>query len=238
MSWILDICILLILGLTIFFAVKNGFVKTALSTLSFALAVLITACLLNPVRNAFMKTQLAENITAETQNSINDYIKENRFSGVKELIDKKPEEFRALLSAVGIEISDIEEWYETEVKDSDEAQLRDLSRKIAEPAVYAVVTLVSVIVIYICARLVLLILTKILDAVAKLPVLKTANRVLGLLLGIVLAVVRISLFCLIIRVLVDNSEFIGWDFLTAIDTENTLLFRLFEKINIFSFLLE
>ena len=44
MSAILDILIVVIIGVTIGFAVKNGFVKTVLSAASFLIALAVNVC--------------------------------------------------------------------------------------------------------------------------------------------------------------------------------------------------
>ena len=53
MSAILDILIVVIIGVTIGFAVKNGFVKTVLSAASFLIALVVAFLFVAPVRDAF-----------------------------------------------------------------------------------------------------------------------------------------------------------------------------------------
>lgn len=235
MNWTLDIAILLILGLTVFFSVRSGFVKTAMATLSFALAVVITICLLSPVRSALLNTGLADSVTETTETAIKNYITDNKLAGTDDLIAGKSEAFDSLIAVAGIDKDELSQWYSENVKGNADERAQTLASHIAEPAVYALATLISVLLLFFVSRLLLFIVSKILEGVARLPVLKTANKLLGLLLGLVLALVRICLFCVIVNVLIDNAGFLGSDFLLNLDPDKTLLFKLFAGINIFGF---
>lgn len=236
MNWILDVIVLAILGLTVYFSVKNGFVKTALSMLSFALAVIAVVCLLSPVRSAMLDTGLAEKVTVETEALIENHIVDSKLqNGCSDLVAGKSEWFNGLISVVGIDRAELEEWYGAEVTGDETQRCSMLASRIAEPAVYALATLLAVVIIFVAARILLLIASRVLDGVARLPVLRSFNKLLGLLLGIVLALVRICLFCMAARVLMEHADFLGSDFLAGLDSQKTLLFGLFEKIDLFSF---
>ncbi len=236
MNWILDVIILAILGITVYFSVKNGFVKTALSMLSFALAILAVVCLLSPVRDFMLGTGLADKVEEKTQNVIENYIIDSKLqNGCADLVNGKSEKFNSLLLATGIDRAELADWYAKEVTGDETERCSALAQRVAEPAVYALATLVAVILIFAVARILLAIASRVLDGVARLPVLKSFNKLLGLLLGIVLALVRISLFCMAVNVLVNNAGFMDSDFLANLDTQKTLLFKLFEKIDLFSF---
>jgi hypothetical protein len=76
----------------------------------------------------------------------------------------------------------------------------------------------------------------ILDKVCKLPILKTANKLLGVLMGVVLALVRIYLFVILMKILIPNGDALGIEMLSDINPDKTLLFKLFYDFNIFQFL--
>mgnify|MGYP003299644338 CR=1 FL=1 len=66
MSIILDIIVVAIIALTVYFAYKNGFVKTAISTVSFLLAVAVTAMFASPLADFLKETSVAETVESTT----------------------------------------------------------------------------------------------------------------------------------------------------------------------------
>ena len=70
MSWTLDIIIILIVSLTVYFAAKNGFVKTAISASSFIIAILLTAILTTPVAEAIKASPLSVTVRNATEDRI------------------------------------------------------------------------------------------------------------------------------------------------------------------------
>ena len=87
--------------------------------------------------------------------------------------------------------------------------------------------------LYIGTSLVLKILTYLLHRLTDLPVLRQANKALGLVAGVVLAVLRIYLFCAAVRLLIPCAETLEISLISSIRPENTFLFRLFYENNLF-----
>ena len=68
----------------------------------------------------------------------------------------------------------------------------------------------------------------------SLPVLRTANKGLGIALGAVLALFRVLLFCFIMNFAI-NHAFLDNSFISSLEPDNTLLFKFFSEIDVFSF---
>ena len=60
----------------------------------------------------------------------------------------------------------------------------------------------------------------------------------GAVLGAVLAVMRVMLFCFIANIIISNAEFLGADALRSIDPQKTLIFAFFSGNRLFSFFLK
>ncbi len=239
MNAILDIIIVVIAVLTVYFAVKNGFVKTLLSASSFLLAVIITVLLLSPVKTAFMKTTAAADLRERVESSIDQILVNNGIEDVEALIDSesKHSDIALLLDKVGINEDELSLQFD-QWKTEAGADLRErLIDYIAEPVVNAFVTVSAVALLFFGSIILLKIAAYVLDKLFKLPILKTANKLFGLLLGIILAIVRIYLFCLMIKLLLPYGQALGVSMISSINPEGTLLFRLFYNLNIFDFLL-
>lgn len=233
MTWTLDIIVALIIGLTVYFAAKNGFVKTAISAVSFIIAIAVTAALAGPLAEIIKETPVANTVEAATEEQITNILLEGSHS-IDELIDGKSEEFNTFIAIAGLEKAELSEWYSDNAENDKKAE-SVIAQKIAEPIIDTVALLVAILVLYIGSQIVLSVLTFFLDKIARLPVLKSCNKLLGIILGAALAVVRVCLFCFVVEILIENSAFLGSDMLAGLKPENTLLYKFFSEIDIFSF---
>ncbi len=233
MSWILDIIVVLIISLTVYFAAKNGFVKTAISAFAFIIAIILTATLCAPVAEFIKQTPISDSIKAATEERISDIILDGSYE-IDTLIDGKSEEFNSLLALAGMDNGDIAQWYD-EVEIANEDATARMAEKIATPIVDTIALILAVIIIYVASRIALSIVAFVLDQVLRLPVLKSCNKLLGIILGVVLAFLRVCLFCFIVKILMENSAFLGSGLISNLSTEKTLLFKLFSGIDVFAF---
>lgn len=235
MSWFLDIAIALIFGITVFFAAKNGFVKTLISAVSFIVAIIITASFCNPLAEYLKTTPIAETIENATEEKITEFILDGAV-GTDALVKGESEEFNALLTVAGIDKAELFKWYTEAIVDTENAESA-LAKKVAAPIIDIIATAVSIVLLFVGTQILLSILSKVLNLIAKLPVLRSCNTLLGVILGIVLALFRIFLFCFVMRSLIDNADFLGNDFISALNPDNTIIFGKLYNIDIFSFFL-
>lgn len=232
MSFILDLIIIIIAGATVFFAWKNGFVKTAISAVSFLVAIAVTAAFSSPLASALAETSIAESIEQATEDKISDIISEST-SGITGLIDGESSEFNTLISIAGFDSEEIRDWYQEQIRPEDSEA--SLAKHIAKPIIEIIAMLVAIIILYIGTQILLSIVGFFLDKIAKLPILRTANKSLGIVVGVVLALFRVCLFCFAVNLLIEHSAFLGSDFINSLNADNTLLFGFFSKIDIFAF---
>lgn len=249
MSSILDIIILFIAGITIYFSVKNGFIKTVLSASAFLIAALITITLTSTVKNAYLQSpssdKLREKVSVSLEKAIDSAGKENtgdpdsKFDAEKVIEeDGEKDEFFSVLEKFGVDRNDLKNKITEWKKDAGTDVKKMIISYITEPVTRAIVTAAVIAILFFGSLLILKIVAFVLDKVCKLPVLKTANKLLGLLLGIILAIVRVYLFCFIIKMIIPYGHTFDIGLLTALNPENTLLFKLFYNFNLFNFLLK
>lgn len=240
MNAILDIIIVIIASLTIYFAYKRGFIKTLLSASSFLIAIVLTVLLLSPVKSALMSSSLAEDVRSRVETEINDIISSNGIKDVEELTgkDSKISEFTTMLEKIGLSQEDLNDKFKEWKADSvTQTSLKEkLVDYIADPVVDAIITVAAIILIFFGSIILLKITAYVLDKVCKLPILRTANKLLGVLMGVVLALVRIYLFVILVKLLIPNGNALGIEMLADINPDKTLLFKLFYDFNIFQFL--
>ncbi len=233
MNLLLDLIVVAIIALTVYFAAKNGFVKTAVSAVSFILAIIVTAMFVSPLAEFLKETSVAETVETATEDAITDALV-NTSLGVQGLLDGKSEKFNKLVAVAGMDLDDLADWYNSKTANSKKGEAA-LAARIAEPITDITATACAVLILFIGAQIVLIIVARVLNVVAKLPVLRTANKGLGIALGVVLALLRVCLFCFVMNLLIENAAFLDSGFLENFDAESTLLFKFFSAIDIFAF---
>ena len=245
MTFLLDLIIIAIFAITVFFAYKNGFVKTVISAISFILAIAITAAFASPLADYIKSTDMANDIKSTVTEAIADTLPDQPEGSadidrakIEEYVDSHPEIFDKLPDFVGFDKETLLEWYDEAMADSDTIKnnIKDsLAIKAADKILDIVATILAVIILFICAQILLAIVAFILNRIVSLPVLRTANKGLGIALGVILAVLRICLFCFIMNLIIGNAEYLNSDFINSLQPENTLFFKMFSSIDIFSF---
>ncbi len=233
MSILLDVVIIAIIALTVYFSYKNGFVKTAISAVSFILAVAITAMFASPLADYLKETSVAETVESATEEAITDMLVKDPV-GVEGLLDGKSEEFNKMLALARLDRNELSAWYAQNVANSELGESA-LATRIAEPMVDIIAMIIAIAILFIGTQIILSIAAFFLNKIASLPILRTANKGLGLVVGVVLALLRVCLFCYVMTVLIENAQFIGSSFISNLDPDSTLFFKIFSSIDIFAF---
>lgn len=232
MSFLLDLVIIAIIAITVYFAAKNGFVKTSISALSFIVSIALTAAFATPLEHALMNAPFAETVETSVTDMVKDSILDEE--GLRKFVNGESEGLNALLSLAGVEKSDFVDWYNSE-NTSGEDVLTRAAEFISKPIVTLLAKLAAIIILFIGTQILLAIASFFLNKLANLPILRTANKGLGILLGCVLALFRILMFCFAMNLLIENADFLNSDFLMSLDPQSTFLYKLFSGIDMFAF---
>lgn len=231
MSLILDLIILLIAGLTIFFAVRNGFVKTFLSAASALIALVIVFLFTSPLTEALETTAFGDSVRTNTTSFLDQLVEVKPADGGYMLANDQDSELSSLLDSVGIDRKAISEWISEHTGLQMEQLREELVDYLADRATSLLLRALSIAILFfgsfIALRLLSCLLTGIIE---KIPFIRGANHLLGLVLGILLALVHVFVFCAVVRVLLDTASFAGWSALAGLDPDKTFLFRLIGSI--------
>lgn len=239
MSAILDIVVVLIIGLSIFFAMKNGFIKTLVSFSCVIVAIIVVALFTSDLKAKLLDSSAARSV----RNAVNEKLasivsaKADDEYDPEEVVSEKSK-FDELLDIVGIDSDEFEKtWNEWKTSKSDD--LRDkLVNFIADPLMNGIATLISFIILFFGTIIVLKLAAFILDKIFALPVLKTANKLFGCLLGIALAWMRVSAFIYIVEKLLPYLQTKGIVLVSNIDPSKTIIFKWLENISLISLLFD
>ena len=172
---ILDVIGIVIISFSIYSGMKKGLVKGLFSSVTFILALILTVCTLSPVAGFVGETDFGKAIYEKTEIVLIE-ASEDGSDVLSGIIDTK-----------GI-ISEAEKVQE------------NLSETLGNVVIRSICA-VALFLIYIIA---IKITAYILDAVAKLPVLNTFNKIGGILTGAVNAYIFMTLLCCILMMLVST----------------------------------
>ncbi len=236
MNIIFDFIIVAIIATNVILGWKQGFVKMALKSLTLVVALVAAFSLVNPVRDYVLSTNVAnewENKIYESVVTVLDGVETDTEEESKEENDALPK-LESLLSSLGVDTdglkNDIEQW-----KDNKTDEIKhSIAEKTAYPLLKASVTFVSFIGVFFAVYVLALIAVFLLDKFTALPVLKQANTLLGIIVGLVLAVAEASVFVSSIQLLLPINALSG--IFANFSPESTLLFKFFGSFNIFRML--
>lgn len=236
MSAVLDIAIVAILGLSVFFGAKNGFVKTAISIGSLIIAIIVVMIFAPKLQHVFLKSSAADSVRSEINERLADMVSSSGDTYDPDEV-KKQSEFGKLLDTIGIDSDEFDEKWQNWKQNQTDDLRDDMVNFISEPLVKAIAMLLAFIVLFFGTIILLKVVAFLLDKVCVLPVLKQANTLLGILLGCVLALVKVSIFCYIVTLILPYLQARDVPVLSRIDPSSTILFKWFAKIDILSWLL-
>lgn len=230
MSFLFDAVLILIFALTVFTSYKRGFVKSVMSFGSSIASVLVayafTPTLSDYLNQKFFLKRISGAI-AETIKSISSENADGTFNLAKMLSDM-PEAFRDLLDRYNADISAFTGASEA----SGEDVVTRLADMIASPVSGIISSVVSFIILFAGAMLVLTLITWILDIIFRLPILKTANRILGFVFGIAAALVIVWTFSVLFTELIGALSSISPSLFSDDIIDGSIILRLFSKYNL------
>ena len=175
MNWLLIVILALIIG-NVIWGYKMGFMKVALSLVSWVV-VLVACYIATPIiaEGVVKHTPLAEVIQETVTDKLNSAIDEvmDGVAGslnaeqIAEINEQIPEQIRTIIYGEGKTLEDL-------ITSTGEIEVDTTA--LADAAAY----LVALLIVIIVTRIALLVVEKMLDLVAKLPLIGQANTLLGI----------------------------------------------------------
>ena len=208
-----DLIVILVIALAAFLGYRKGFVKTSFRMLSFVVAIILSMLLYKPVaayikENTGVSDWIVSTITKEKRIENNEEILED------EIINDKKENLIEEEKIENSEDNEIENFLSTlpenvkEYIDADET-INNAKEQVAIKIADTIINIMSMIIIYLIAKLLLMIVCFILDGIMQIPVLKQINEVAGLGLGILLGIIQVYTILAVITFLSSFVEMPG-----------------------------
>ena len=225
MSVILDLAIILIVALFAIIGIKRGAVKEIVSLVGIIVALAL-AITISKIGASFIYNEFVEEAI---YNTVFEAVEDSVGADISSTIDGLPEEIFQIGDAIGVDISEKLESGLKEDTNLASSVAEIVSESIAKPLVITIIQLVLFIILFVVFKVLIGWLGKILNIVAKLPVLGSANKLVGGIVGLLKGVIIASIVCYVVIIIlkVQPDGFAG---INQKIVENTKIFNLISGI--------
>lgn len=181
MSFVIDFILLVIIGVSIYAGVKRGFIKSAKGIVAL-LAALVLANTLSPILAGYLRQNVIEDAVT---NALHEHFENEDAQGGSDILGDKEKlgELSALLLPLGIGEAELYEYYDSVISEGALNVREKLVSYIVEPIVESASQVAAYVIVFLLALVLCNLAALLLDLFFKLPVLSTANRVLGFAFG-------------------------------------------------------
>ena len=195
MSLVFDIIILVVCVTSIILGAKRGFIKSVMGVCTLIAALCLSYAFMPTVSTYIRNSEIIDNISE----SIGDTIKslsrsEEGGYDLEKMFADMPDAFQQILDRYDADDNALAESIPPE-NSATEDVVDSLASTIAAPVADVISNVTAFLLIFIASVAVLKLLTWLLDMLFQLPVLKTANTMLGLLVGVVIALFWAWVLC-------------------------------------------
>ena len=218
-------------------AAKKGLIRSVMGLFR-SVASLIAAYAFTPVVAEYIhENYLLGNITADINETLKGWALDTSTDlyNLDRLIETPNGEFEKVLDRYGVTFDTIAEKLRGLVG-VGENEVRSVAEDIASPTSSVLASVISFILIFAAAFIALSLLTLLLDAIFKLPVLSGINKFLGVCFGIIEAVLIASVLAISLSVLVTSLGAISPDLFGEDVVERTVVCKYLTEHNLFTWL--
>ncbi len=233
-TWLLDLILLAFIAIIIIIYAKKG--CTALIDLIAQPLTFIATLLLGPtVGEAVFGKFMLGRVTSIIKGALNGMIGEGQSAlNMSELFEKMPESFTALLSRSGVSNSEFLALKEKfgGVTNATEELTQELASKLASPIAASLASVLGMILVFVAVFVILTVLKPILRGVLSLPLLKQADGILGIAVGVINAFVYTWIICFAISFILELGLAGSSGGILSALAENSFILKLFCNISL------
>lgn len=208
MSVALDVIVFVIIGLTLFFVIKKGFVKSLLELLSVVCSLIIAK---------IFAPNVSEYFYGFLRGSVGTKIEE----AFRQLVENTESSAAANENIVSL----VEKYNLDFLKISESTGAESAISEFAESVTGIISYCLAYLLIFVAILILFKLLTPLICLIFKLPVLKTLDKTLALVLGVVLTVIYLTVFVAIMQLLMPSLSGIYPDMFGEDVISNTFVFK-------------
>ena len=182
MTYVLDGLMVALFALCVWAGWKRGFVRTVSGLIALVAAMLVVAVLSGPIAKAVYTNAVEPKVTAALEQQIEGDVLPSE-EKLDAALEKLPEFVTTLLASQkmdsGAAILD-----KVDTLKAGESAAEGITRQVITPLALPLMKLLFSVLLFLVAYIVASIVLRVLDVVAKLPLIKQMNNFLGLLAGV------------------------------------------------------
>ena len=236
MSAVLDVCVLAIAILTVVICAKRGFFKSLIKVGSLIIAIIMVVVFFSQLKAALLESKTCESVRESMNARLAEIVSSDTEEYDPEEVKESPK-FAEILSVLGIKTEAFDRaWAQWRAEKTEEVRDK-LVNYVSEPLIDMIASALAFIILFFGTMIAVRLLGFVLDKIFVLPVLKQANTLLGIVLGVLLAIVYVSAFVYIVCRLLPYLQARGSGFFMSIDPEKSFIFKWFAHHDIIAVLL-
>lgn len=221
MAYLFDLLLVALFALCVYVGWRRGFIKTVSGLIALALAVLVSAALSGPIADWAYTSMLEPNISSTLEAQLPAEVLPEA-AEIDVALEKLPPFVTDLLAA-GEAIDGEVVLSKLGAVANGENIATAITEKVIAPIVLPLLEMLCSVLLFIAVYVIALFVLRLLNVVAKLPVLKQLNGLLGMVAGVITGAVWVLFVARILYVVAG----LGWvDWLTPAVLGQTLLVSL------------
>ena len=227
MSLIFDGIILVAALVSIIVGAKRGFVKSIMGICTLIAALFVAFAFTPALSDYIERSEPVKEITQNITDTLGSLSKTEEGSyDLLRLFDDMPDSFKQILDRYRVDAEELEDSANPK-PNADESAVSGLASQIAGPVAKAISGVLAFSALFIGTVIVLKLLTALLDLLFKLPVLKTANTLLGFIVGVISAIVWAWVLSSLSVIFIHAMESVSPETFSPSVIENTIILKFF-----------
>ncbi len=236
MQYFLDISPLIILVLTVVIYAKRGLIRSMVGAAKTIFSIILTYMFGGVVGNWLCDKVLQPGVSRFVCERLETMVPQNENGyDLSHVMDVVPDWLQSILQTFHVDVSALEEEYST-VTEGTFRQFEEFIVDICQPVTSFLSSVIGHAAVFLLSGLALAFLGWLLSKIADLPIIRTCDRVLGFVLGVLCAVLYTSLYVLVVYAVLGwlNVKYPTIGFTEAFET--SYVFRFVYDWNLFRFL--
>ncbi|MBQ7921036.1 MAG: CvpA family protein [Clostridia bacterium] len=235
MSLLLDGILLAVLAICIISGIRNGFIKSFMGLVKGAVSLLVayayTPMLRDVLKDHYIIKSIADGIAETLKSLALNLESQTPTYDLSKIAADLPEAYVNILDRYNISLEEFTAQI-AGITVADESMIDSFSAQIASPCATAISTAAAFIILFLASLLVLSLVTWILDALFRLPVLSATNRFFGLVFGVLEGVLIVWSLSAAASALMSALGSLDGELFGAHVVESTVICKFFAGNNI------
>lgn len=232
LSFSIDIILVAVAAIIIIMGWRKGILKGVLSFATNIVAAVVAYAFTPKLSALIYDNYVLGRISAGIEKTVGSLAKRGDTYDFKALLEEMPDVFSNILTKYGVSEESVRS-LTSKMTETGDAALEKVSEFIASPVSSIISNTVSFILIFAASLIILKLAAKLILLIFKAPVLKTADRFAGFILGCVNALFVIWILSIVFSYGVTAFGSVAPDWFGAKVVENSLLLEFFSKCNPF-----